>query len=271
MGSTLEPPVLRRSLRILAKQKLKEEKQAKLLTDKPGNKSDSTLAESETVEVKGDTVAEENRGAKYKRPPVKPAKSTRGSTSEKGSDSSRKRKRTSSPLSLSSPPKKQVKKSPVSNRKGRRSTGETRNSVACSSSLSAASSEGQTVERLSEKRHSKRKQSKEQVVCTKGNTSNRDRETVIVDAASARKRSRKSSSSTGHAKPEQSTKAAVETTSSEPGLRKKARRSKATDKSRSEGERISIPKGKGRTSFSTANYSLPSLVDFARLNMASPG
>lgn len=232
MGNPIEP---RRSLRILAKQKFREE-QANSLSQESvfqssSEKQETSLKHQEVEETKTDCGRGKGKG--------------------------RKRKRTSSP-GVSSPPKKQAKKN--------KQTSEETQSTGDIESVSCVGQEVASGEGTSGRRHSKRRQSKEEP-CPKGNTSNRERESVIVDATSVRKkRSRKDSSNTGTERQDPPTESAVDLTKKG---QSKSRSSKTRGKSK-EG-RVSVPKGKGRGNWSSANYySLPSLVDFTKLNMASP-
>lgn len=276
VGSFSESPVLRRSLRIFAK------KQAKLATQhstytlplqKPGNCSNSSSVQSKDPSDKKSVGEKEIVKARTVPGTKGKGKAANGSPDIAGEkrSASRKRKRASSPLvPPSSPPKKQAKKSPVAKGKGRGSNNSA-SVVYCTGQEAIADSS----QEWAGKRHSKRKRSKEEFVA-KGNCCSTDRETVIVDATFCRKNRKKDSTTDReHPKIEQTTVSLLHcTSSSETKLGRKGRskgRSKAKSKlRRAEEERVTFPKGK--TSWNSANcYSLPSLVDFARLKMASPG
>ncbi len=177
-----------------------------------------------------------------------------GSRDNKGS-TSRKRKRLSSPCPPL--PEKESKKSPVHKAKRRKSD-------------TSVAKEGVVKEGVKSSRGesspAKRSPRKKKEHTTKGNSSNQERETVIVDASKpARKSGRKSAQTTSD-----STDSADHTPSELPVAGKKARAKNRSNSKR--GERTSSSKGKGRSGWNTAScYSLPSLADFARLNMASPG
>lgn len=241
MESRVEP---RRSLRILAKQKLEEEEeQAKLLLQVKDLQPHPPEAASEREENSGGSKTGKGKTEADK------SRKSRGDSSS-GESIFRKRKGTSSPNVFSPPPKKQA-------RKGKKTGKDLLNTS------NPVVQENTSSEGLSGKRQSKRRQSKE--VPAEASTSS-SRETVIVDATTLRK-------SRSNKKPVSNTDASTSqpTTSADHGKkgRSKSRSSRSRGKARAGEERVSIPKGKGN--WSAANYySLPSLVDFAKLNMASP-
>lgn len=212
----------RRSLRILAKQKFREE-QIK------------SLSEQSVVQF-----SPEKLGTSSKHPATeKEVEDTKTPERGRGKGKGRKRKRTPSP-SISSPLEKQAKKAKQTSREAQNDT------QSCSGVIQKGANTSGS------RRYSRRKQNKEEQ-CAKGNSSNRERESVIVDASSIRKKRNR--------KQEESTESASD---------QNKRKSRSRGKSRATEERTS-GKGKGRGHWSSPNYhSLPSLVDFTKLNMASP-
>lgn len=224
---TVEPPVIRRSLRILAKQKLKEDQELQRqreeaclavqqsgasLSVKLGNNSNSVIGAST---AKGKELATPKRNRK---------------PSDQGGSSSRKRKRTTSP-STTSPSTKPAKKSPVSKDSA--------------SSSATGSFEGPEEDRVVPRK--KRKQETTQ----KGRE---ERETVIVEFPRKGKSRSKAQATTEHSELE---------TELEKTVRSKRRRSKGKSKTHSEEGQA---KGKGRStanSFSLPSLEDFQLLDMA--------
>lgn len=214
------------------------------LSDKPGNSSNST--ETSTKD--------------------KPTSKRKRKISGQGSDSKHKHKRSPSPFpslkkrkrshsSSASPPpsKKLAKKSPVKNRKSSKETHSTLAESCCSavdSSVDLNNREG------GKNKQSKRKQDITEKVCE-------DREPVIVYVP--RKGKSCKALSAKHSATEQS-ESEIELESSGRKERPKRRKSKGKSKTQS---KEATTKGKGRSAWGES-FSLPSLVDFTRLNMASP-
>lgn len=224
----------RRSLRILAKQKLKEEQASQL--------------------SQPDRSPEKQRASERQRKRFTPRTSEKGVKEAKTAQDNRKgkgrRKRNSSP-STSSPSSKRAKKD-------KQGVGEVQKVASSSESLKVVkegpSSEGEDGGR----RYPKRRQSKEELC----NSSNRERESVIVYPR--KRKAGKGNSSAETLKQEQSTSAAE----FEKKGQSKGRLVKSRGKARNSEEKS---KGKSRGEWSSPNYySLPSLVDFTKLNMASP-
>lgn len=253
MGNTEDLPVLRRSLRILAKQKLKEEREQQQqdaflqsgasLSDKPDNSANSateTLTERETKSK--EEVADTPTSKRNKK---------RDTASDRGT-SSNKRKRTPSPGASSSP----AKRSPVSETQGTPTEG-----ASCSALSSVETPDNRPREG---KKQSRRKQSKEEI--TRKGKGCEERDTVIVDNPRKSKSGKAQSvkhSTTEHSEPDTQSESLL-------GKRPKPKRRRSKGKSRTQTEegQATIPKGAGRSGWNC--FSLPSLVDFARLNMASP-
>lgn len=259
MGAAEEPPLLRRSLRILAKQKFKEEKQQvnstlqqPLASEKPGNSSPPTPSEKE-----GEKESKGREGAILK-------KGKRGiggiGVKEVGS---RKRKR--SPVSSPPRPKKQAKNSsPSSKNKGKKSNHQY--SLVDSSGASSHKQQEPLGNSEGGSKRSKRKQNS----TNKGYRSRsvENRETVIVQPTSPQKR-RSQKNHPKHAPTEHSD---TDTDFDLGGKVSGKGKAKSRNKSKAKEGHVVIPKGKGRSGWNSANScSLPSLVDFARLNMATPG
>lgn len=255
MGATEEPPLLRRSLRILAKHKFKEERQQANSTlqlalaseKKPGNCSLPTPSEKE-----GEKESKGREGATLK-------KGKRGIGVKEVGSRKRKRSSVSSP-----PPKKHAKNSssPSSKSKGKKSSHQ--NLPVDSSGASSHKQQEPLGNSEGGSKRSRRKQNN----TNKGYRSAENRETVIVQPTSPqKKRSRKNRPK--HAPTEHSD---TDTDLDLGGKVSGKGKAKSRNKSRAKEGHVVIPKGKGRSGWNSANScSLPSLVDFARLNMATPG
>ena len=292
MGS--ESPPLRRSLRIIAKQKLQEERQSSSslsISKKPGTESNlpsptensarsrvkqSQGASNKTVEKdnvsKCDKTGESKKGKGDKKAEgVKSAKRDKSIELDK-KNTNRKRKRTFSPSPPPSPPKKRVKKSP-SNRGKKRIRKETQ------SSGQDTSEESESKEHSRKKQSKKGKEAKKETNTTEKG-SDKNRKTVIVDPtnpSSAKNSSRNKKACTCHTGPEKLLGTASECPVCNLKIsvsgRKGRGKGKEKPKERAKGgrDRGEIPKGKARSNWNSAStYSLPSLVEFARLTMASP-
>ena len=247
-NTTSLPQELRRSLRILAQQKTKEERAdqqsaASLISTKPENSSNSAKGGQAVRRASGD------KGGKEKEAANKAAlkRSRKGESAIEIESAAKKRKRaSSSPLASSSPSKKLNKKAAAS--KSKRPSKETGEEVPVSP---VKQQEGpDTDSGAVKKKQSKRKQSKDEIQHKRCE----DRASVIVDNT-RRGRSRKAS--------------ARQAEHPEEGPQLEKARAKNRSKGRKKTEEGPISKGKGRSGWSSASsFSLPSVEGLARLNMA---
>lgn len=191
--------------------------------------------------------------------PVLKGQESPSSKANTGSNS-RKRKRLSSPSSPS-PEEEGAKKSPVHKPKRRKS-----DTPIFVTSVIQEGSKGSRGDSFSGKKPVKHKGAN-----TKQNTCSQERETVIVDATKVFRKNRQKNT-TQSATEELCVPDPTPSEQLVVGGRKSRAKNKLNQKSKTRGERASTSKGKGKSGWSAANcYSLPSLADFARLNMASPG
>ncbi len=248
-----ETPGLRRSLRIFAQQKLKEE-QVK-------HSVNSTISKRPTKASKSEHTCASTSGEGGKELQQDKRLRTEG-------EKTKKRKRTSSPPVSSIPPKKQAKKSPINRAKGIKkelpvisgSENKIDQEAPLDNQSRTGGKKGSRGRKLSPKRDSIK-----------------DRDTVIVEASPSgvrtKRKNRKRSDTEGHK--EECTSTELEPLSSKracSGRRGKDTKGKEKPKERAKSSRQRVknnPKGKGTVNWNTVN-SLPSFVDFARLNMASP-
>jgi hypothetical protein len=251
VGNTEDSLVRRRSLRILAREKLKEDQLTGQSGDSLSNKSGNCSTEAVTREREGEGVSE-RRTSKRKQKSQSLRKSrTTLSLEQKRSPSPvlrKKRKQSCSPSVSSPPSKKSSKKSPVKNRIPSR---ESRNTATDSANRSA----------LDKGEGEKRTQPGKKEVSQKGREG---RDSVIVYLPKKGKRKGQSVKHTAADYSETDT----EVESSGKRVRPKRRRSKGKGAQSREGQG-STSKGKGKSAWDKT-FSLPSLVEFARLNMASP-
>lgn len=228
---TEDPPVIRRSLRILAKQKLKEDQLLQQQQEERAHLAvkQSGASPSVTLSNNSNSVFETLTGERAERKEL---------ADKPTSKRNQKRKRTPSPTA-SPPPNKPAKKSP-----------DTLADSAVSSAV--GSSEGLDNRVVPTK---KRKLSKEETTRKERD----ERETVIVDFP------RKGKS---RSKAETTTELSEELGSSGKTVQSKRRKSKGKSKTHSEESRSTTSKGKGKGAINI--FSLSSVEDFQRLEMASP-
>ena len=258
MGNSEDSPVLRRSLRILAREKHKEDQQQQHQTglvveqsavcDKLGNNSTETLTREDTLK-RNQKASCQGTNHKCKRTP-----SPKRKQSPLPVPLSKKHKRSSS-LSDSSPPSKKVtKKSPGSRGK------EACNTIADSARHLAAG------EDLTDKEGGKKKQSKKKQEVTHIGCEGRDSVIVYVP----KKDKGRKGQSAKHTRTEYSESETELESAGRKGKSKRRRRSKGQGRTQSEEDQPATHKGKGRNTWGPVNPPF-SLVDFPRLNnMASP-
>lgn len=246
-----DPPVLRRSLRILTKQKLQEEQQlATSITGKPGNSSNSS---TENLTDKGLSKSVSKDKDLVDKPTFK-----RGRKGGEASDKEsilKKQKQTSPPPPAS---KKQAKKSPVGRSRNRKSSKETQDLPADSASSRGRGREAasSTSDRGREVAQSKRKQSKEEI----SHKGCEERDSVIV--VSRKGKSQNAESGTArHTAAERS-----DSESELASVRKARAKGRGKGRSKAEEGRVFIPKGKGRS----GGWNSSNSFSFPRFGMASP-
>ena len=228
----------RRSLRILAKQKFKEEQ---------------SLSQ-QSLSVEGDSKSP------VKDPEVKDTSTAK--SGKRGKGKQRKRKVSSSP-SVSSPPKKRARRAKARpSRGGSKQNAASEDTESCAGVALVGQETGSSGESPVTRRQSKRTHSKEEL-CPETSTPNRERESVIVEASSVRKKRGRKTSNSARVEQEEQIDSGTDLGKK---LQVKNRSLKSKEKSREKS------KGKSRVNSTntTSYYSLPSLVDFTKLNMASP-
>lgn len=255
MGNSEDSPVLRRSLRILAKEKHKEDlQQQQHQTSLLGEQSGGSICDkpgSSSTEVWGKSTSKRNQktscqGADRKSKRTASPKQTRSPSPVLPSN---KRKRSPSVTASLPPSKKATKNSPVTKR---RPSKEAVNTATDSASLLAA------AEDLGNKEGGKKKQSKKRQEGTQRGCEGRDSVIVYVPKKSKGRKGQ----SANHTRTESET--SVE--SSRKKGKSKRRRSRGKSGTQSEEGQANTHKGKGRSAWGPPF----SLVDFPRLNMASP-